>query len=232
MHSDQRAPFAHVAPSTSKMVHFGRVANDTSRRKRAAPACWSPIAVGAVWKTSLGYYINSHNNQGLSERFIVDALASANDAWNCALRSKNRLVIGPLLGVRSELSGADINVAGPDGSNVVGFGSIDGHAGAIGVTILYGLFTQNAALNEIVEFKMLLDSQHYVFGDATLRSNVIDLLSTVTHEMGHAFGNEDIYDPDCSDVTMFGSASAGEAKKRTLEAADVAGIQILYPNEN
>lgn len=239
LHNHGQAPAASAAPSTSKSVYFGRASNnnqtasaDTSRRKRAAPACWSPIAVGAVWKTSLGFYINARNNQGLSTRFIVSSLLQAQDAWNCALRSKNRLVIGPLLGVRADLSGSDINIAGPDGSNVVGFGSIDGHAGAIGVTILYGMFTQNAAFNEIVEFKMLLDSQHYVFGDATLRSNTIDLLSTVTHEMGHAFGNEDIYDPDCSDVTMFGSASAGESKKRTLETADVAGIQTLYPNQN
>lgn len=232
LHSHASSPAAKSAPSTSKSVHFGRSnATEVERRKRQTPVCWSPIAVGAVWKTSLGYYVNARNNQGLSSRFIVSTLTSATDAWNCALRSKNRLVIGPLLEVREDLSGADINTNGPDGANVVGFGSIDGHVGSIGVTILYGIFTQDAALNEIVEFKMLLDSQHYTFGDATLRADVIDLLSTVTHEMGHAFGSEDIYNPDCSEVTMFGLASGGEFKKRTLEQPDFEGIQKLYPNQ-
>lgn len=233
LHNHADSPSAKSAPSTSKSVYFGRSSgNSTERRKRQAPVCWSPIAVGAVWKTSLGYYVNARNNQGLSSRFIVSSLMSATDAWNCALRFKNRLVIGPLLEVRADLSGSDINTRGPDGSNVVGFGSIDGHAGSIGVTILYGIFTQDAALNEIVEFKMLLDSQHYTFGDATVRGDVIDLLSTMTHEMGHAFGSEDIYDPDCSEVTMFGLATGGEFKKRTLEESDFRGVQTLYPNQN
>lgn len=56
----------------------------------------------------------------------------------------------------------------------------------------------------------------------------MDLQNIATHEMGHAIGLADIYTSECSEVTMYGSSSMGETKKRTLAAADISGIRALY----
>ena len=56
----------------------------------------------------------------------------------------------------------------------------------------------------------------------------MDLENIATHELGHGLGLGDLYKDACSDVTMFGYSTEGETKKRTLEPADIAGIQELY----
>ena len=56
-----------------------------------------------------------------------------------------------------------------------------------------------------------------------------DLQNIITHEFGHWMRLLDIYSPSaCSEVTMWGSATFGETKKRTLEQADVDGFVSLY----
>lgn len=52
--------------------------------------------------------------------------------------------------------------------------------------------------------------------------------SIATHELGHSVGLDDLYDGSCSEQTMYGYATEGETKKRTLEAGDIAGVQELY----
>ena len=46
--------------------------------------------------------------------------------------------------------------------------------------------------------------------------------------MGHGLGLADIYDPFCSEVTMFGYSSFGSISPRTIEKQDIAGIKKLY----
>jgi len=50
----------------------------------------------------------------------------------------------------------------------------------------------------------------------------------VTHEDGHVFGLDDQYDNTCAAVTMYGYADYGQDNKRSLEAQDIAGIDLLY----
>jgi hypothetical protein len=60
-------------------------------------------------------------------------------------------------------------------------------------------------------------------------ANSPDVQGILTHEFGHWMRLLDIYSPStCSDVTMWGSATFGETKKRTLEQADVDGFLSLY----
>lgn len=62
-------------------------------------------------------------------------------------------------------------------------------------------------------------------GDA----NSADVQNILTHEFGHWMRLLDIYSPStCSEVTMWGSASFGETKKRTLEQPDIDGFLSLY----
>ena len=227
-------------PSAAKQVYFQRATDANSsaidrhgRRKRAASSaseCSAPIAPGAVWKTSRGYYINARNTQQLTVRYLTAVFADASDAWNCVLKGNDRMVIGPLLSVREQLSGQNIDMTEPDGYNVVGFGAITDKPGTVAVTTVWGIFTGPVAFREIAEFDMLYDTLHYSFGNASQRTDVIDLGATATHEWGHALGLDDNY--VCSEVTMYGSSSENETKKRTLEAADVNGLASMYPELN
>ena len=56
----------------------------------------------------------------------------------------------------------------------------------------------------------------------------MDFENIVTHEHGHVFGLDDLYTSTCSEETMYGYATEGETKKRTLESGDIMGIQRLY----
>lgn len=63
----------------------------------------------------------------------------------------------------------------------------------------------------------------------TGEANMADVQGILTHEMGHWMRLLDIYSPAaCSEVTMWGTASMGETKKRTLERDDIDGFISLY----
>jgi hypothetical protein len=60
-------------------------------------------------------------------------------------------------------------------------------------------------------------------------AGMADVQNIMTHELGHWMRLLDIYSPTtCSDVTMWGTASLGETKKRTLDGADISGFMSLY----
>ena len=52
-----------------------------------------------------------------------------------------------------------------------------------------------------------------------------DIQNSATHEVGHIGGLGHSADPE---ATMYAKTQAGETKKRTLEADDVAGIEAIY----
>jgi hypothetical protein len=201
-------------------------ANHFKRNNIPLDRCTVPLADGAGWKTSRGYFINSLNTQQLSPAFLEQTIARSLRKWNCAL--DDRLVIGPLLGVRNNLDGNAIQIDVPDGINEIGLGTIVGRPGTIAFTVLYGIFSGPVEERELTNFKMIFDQSKYIFGDASQRFGVIDFESTATHESGHVFGLDDIYDDRCSDVTMFATSQPDETKKRTLEKSDVNGVQQIY----
>jgi hypothetical protein len=221
-HSDSDAARAQsdAFPPVGKSNHFKRANVPPLDR------CAMPLADGAVWKTSRGYFINTLNAQQLSPAFLETTIARALRKWNCAL--DDRLVIGPLLGLRTNLDGNAIQIETPDGVNEIGLGTIVGRPGTIAFTVLYGIFSGPIEDRELTNFKMVFDESKYRFGDASVRSGVIDFESTATHEAGHVFGLDDIYSFSCADVTMFATSEADETKKRTLEGADIVGVQTIY----
>ncbi len=56
----------------------------------------------------------------------------------------------------------------------------------------------------------------------------MDFDNIATHELGHSFGLDDLYEDTCFEETMYGYASTGETNKRTLENGDITGIYTLY----
>jgi cytochrome c biogenesis protein CcdA len=57
---------------------------------------------------------------------------------------------------------------------------------------------------------------------------LMDLQNIATHELGHAFGMDDIYTDACSSVTMYGYSDNGDISKRTLEQPDITGLRLMY----
>lgn len=235
-----RSTRAHLASKNSihrdKHHHFHRsLATHESHGSQTnkklyqnLPSCTGPIADGASWKMSRGFYLHTKNQNGLTSQFIVDAVAKANDAWDCGLSEFEKLIDGPLLGVIDGTSGTAINLDEPDGRNEIGFASIEGHPGTVAVTIVWGIFDGPIYDRQLIEFDMIFDGQHYTFGDASKNKNVMDLQAIATHEMGHRNGLDDIYDPLCDDVTMYGTSSEGEIIKRSLTRRDLDGLSLLY----
>lgn len=213
----------------AKRQHFDRAQTiGLSSVSSAATACSMPIADGAVWKVSRGFFVNSRNTQQLSAAFLERAVTRAFRRWSCVLHGVERLVIGPLLGVRTDRDGNQINHDAPDGANEIGLARIDGRPDTVALTVLYGIFDGPIEQRGLVEFKMFFDQDHYRFGNSSERRGVIDFESTATHESGHAMGLDDIYSANCADVTMFGTSTFDEIKKRTLESPDIAGLLDLY----
>ncbi|MDD5309520.1 MAG: matrixin family metalloprotease [Deltaproteobacteria bacterium] len=60
-------------------------------------------------------------------------------------------------------------------------------------------------------------------------TRLVDLRSTVTHEIGHTIGLDHSDDPD---ATMFGYADPGSITKRDLAEDDVEGLCTLYPTDD
>jgi len=199
-----------------------------SLSKRQVSACSAPIAEGAKWRTSKGYVVHTRNEQGLSAEYILTSMSRAMDRWQCVMDSLGIYAIGPRVGVERNVPASEFVIDRPTGRNEIGFGPIEGRPGTVAVTVVWGVFGGPVQTREIREFKMRFDEEHYRFGNASLSGQFMDLEGIATHEVGHAYGLDDIYVSQCDHVTMFGTSRTGEQKKRTLSFQDVDGIRELY----
>jgi len=124
-----------------------------------------------------------------------------------------------------------------DGYNIFGWRSIDGTGGTLGVTNLWGQYYITAGqYTSPVEYKMrIVDADIELdTGDSwsaadSVPSDKFDVQNVGTHEVGHVTGLADLYDAEDADQTMYGYASMGESKKRSLFWGDIAGLYALYP---
>ena len=55
-----------------------------------------------------------------------------------------------------------------------------------------------------------------------------DVQNILTHEVGHIFGLDDLYNSEDQDLTMYGYGDRGELKKDTLGTGDTDGMRALY----
>jgi len=184
----------------------GAVEPDDSR-------CYEFLAKGAKWRATEPYVIASD----------IDVLATARDldAWD----GQTAFNIFGNQDISSVVDGADM--VSPDGKNEVMYGNIS-NQGVIAMAVVWGIFSGPPFARELVEWDVVFDNVDYSWGDATIDSTVMDFENIATHEFGHAAGMSDLYEGTCSEQTMYGYASYGEVKKRTLEDGDIKGIQELY----
>lgn len=173
--------------------------------------------MGVKWLTPEGYAINNANivGEGLDTAAVITILEKSSTTWNEPIISKD------LFGA---ISPTEAKYGVYDETNTIAFGPYSGSSNVIAVTSVW--YTRTT--KQIVEFDMLFNT-YYPWGDADISgSGVMDLQNIATHEFGHAVGLADVYSASWSEVTMYGYATAGETKKRSLEETDLAGLRKIY----
>ena len=184
-------------------------------------SCYGFMSKGARWKETEPYIINPANTQELDEGRIKSIVKDSIAKWNGWIDSPD--IIGSEAEGSDAVNGADM--ISPDNQNEVLFGDVDS-PGAIAVTVVWGIFSGPPQGRELVEWDQVYDQVDF---DWSLdgKSTAMDFENIVTHELGHAFGLDDLY-TSCTEETMYGYASEGETKKRDLNYGDITGIQALY----
>ena len=185
-------------------------------------SCYGFLAKKAKWKNIESWIVNPSNTQGLTDTFILTNLATNILKWEDVGNAD-------ILGEGSSTSeGLIADTESPDNKNEVYFADIDSPE-AIGVTIVWGVFSGPPFNRELVEWDMIFDDTDFDWSeDAEGSVAEMDFENIATHELGHAVGLADLYDDKCSEMTMYGYAIYGETKKRSLENGDINGVKELY----
>lgn len=178
--------------------------------------CYGFLSKEAKWRNIEPYIVNPSNNSGLTDTFILSNLEEDIVKWETAAGTN-------ILGSDSNTSETlTADTENPDGKNEVYFGSIE-ESGAIAITIVWGVFRGKPSDRRLVEWDQV------DFGwSSSGETGKMDFENIATHELGHSVGMDDLYEDKCSEQTMYGYATNGETKKRTLEAGDITGIKELY----
>jgi len=202
----------------------GRSAKPSGAGKNA-PSCYGFLARGAKWKEVESWQVNPTNTRGLEVTNILNTLSSAVTTWEGAA---GQIVLGGGVTTDNQLVA---DTSSPDDRNEVYFADIDS-AGAIGVTIVWGIFGGPPQTRELVEWDQIYDDFDYNWSADCTAENCtntkMDFPSIAIHELGHAVGLDDLYETSCNQETMYGYADYGETHKRDLGTGDIAGVSSLY----
>ncbi len=235
------------AADNSQLIYLGQAVDPGTgelvegyafvKRPKAAPAkggsgskgttvCYGFLARGAKWKTIEPWVTNPANAAGLDETFVFANLMQNINKWE---DGADGLVNGSGLDVLGAGSATTDPLLGdtvaPDDKNEVYFANIS-DPGAIGVTIVWGIFSGPTFNRKLVEWDQIYDDQDFGWS-ASGETGKMDFENISTHELGHSVGLADLYNT-CVEETMYGYAGAGETKKRDLNAGDLAGMNSLY----
>ena len=165
----------------------------------------------------VNYVINPINPDGLSQTFVTGAISAGAEEWDnwtsAELFNDNYLIS----------TGPETKYGVQNYKNAISFDDYYSDPDIIGAATVW----YSPATKTIVEFDIVFETD-YTWGDASLGQMVMDLQNIATHELGHGVGLADVYEIECSEVTMYGYSNYGETQKRTLETPDITGIQKLY----
>jgi hypothetical protein len=157
------------------------------------------------------FYVNEVGTPDCDGEFA--AIQEAVQTWNNVTCSYFKLAYG---GITPANSGGD-----QDWLNLINWEKLGPDTIAQN-TIWYWIST-----GEIFESDIQLNTDYS--WSSSGESGKMDVQNIATHELGHALCLDDLYDPADSEKTMYGYASPGETKKRTLHSDDTEGICYIYP---
>jgi hypothetical protein len=200
-------------------------------RRAAAPAI-CPLSCVPPLETQAGLPLRWPSATPMGESFLINPApplgCATSDDWVAAVRTAAAEWNDVRLGFcydEGGTTGLGSKGKQPDGFNVVHVGNAHG---ALAVTTVW----YDPPTGNIVENDMVVDTgRKFSWGCVTsgaIGATQYDLLATVLHEFGHFLALEDVYDPGCEALTMFGIGFRGDIAPRTLEPEDVCGAQALY----
>jgi hypothetical protein len=198
--------FIHYKDGTVKIV--GKEAN--------SPVCYK--LMGVQWKAlPVSYVVNPGS---YDSNFVTGAISAATKTWDDA--TSKHLFNGYIIDSSATW---DDSASQVDYKNEYVFGSYP-DTNVIAITNIW--YTRYG--KQIVDYDVLFNT-YYKWKDCSVPGScpaAMDLQNIATHETGHGLGLSDIYSKSCTAVTMYGYSSYGETIKRTLEPADITGLQKIY----
>jgi len=206
------------APDLEKIefIHYKKDFAKPAGKPAKQPSCYKFFPAKVRWVSfPVSYVINPQNPQNLTQEFIGSAVSTSAETWDAA-------TVRDLMNDNYTFD-SSIAYGVQNFENAITFGNYP-TAGVIAVTTVW----YNPATKAIVEFDMMFDTD-WMWGDATVNLGAMDLQNIATHELGHGVGLSDVYETNCSLVTMYGYSDYGETQKRDLAAPDIKGLQTLYP---
>ena len=155
-----------------------------------------------------GRPLTIYAKSGLSSTYI-NALQSSISTWNNA-------GYGTFFTYGGTKTATNLNEQ--DGVSVLSTINLPGNT-AFGVTTIW----YNTSTKYIFEADISINTAYSYF--VSLAGTGYDLISVMTHELGHALGLADCTD---TEATMYGYMNPQETKKRTLATDDLNGLNALY----
>jgi hypothetical protein len=205
-------------------VHRGRRVRVTNSRSRSlidldAPAQYAtPYGRWPVSATSVDYYVNPANLDGLGTTDLLAELATASRAWG--EQSTASVPVLRYVGTHTRTAALVADVSVYNGRNEVMFANVSDSSSMTGQTFIFRYGT------EIVETDMAVYDSRRWFLSNTACSSGYYLLDTAVHEFGHVFG---LAHSTTAVATMYPSTGQCAHTGRTLDADDVLAIQANYP---
>ena len=182
--------------------------------------CASEASAFQVWTTGTGAEIKWRSpsviyfvNPAGGPAGTLQAVTASLQTWTDVSSSSLEFLFGG--------TSASASSQGRDGTNLILFQPL--LSDSIAVTFTW----YDTSTGEITDSDILLSTSYS--WSASGAPGSMDVQNIVTHESGHMLSLEDLYGAGDSAKTMYGFASAGETKKRTLDPDDAAGISHLYP---
>lgn len=201
-------------------VH-GRAAAPKPPKPSADSRLYTFLARGAKLRSIEAFVVNPANADGVGSNVILAAMNTAASTWEAQVPTN---IFGAGTTTNNALA-ADWDQ--PDDVNEVYFSETELDSGTVAVTVVWGIFSGSQSTREILEWDMVFnDGLPELWGNGL--ADGWDVQEIATHEIGHSAGLGDLYTTAAAEQTMYGYASVGETKKRTLESGDIAGIKALY----
>ena len=138
------------------------------------------------------------------------------DSWQTA--SGNKVVL-------AQGANTTVNNKGYDGKNIIAWSPLA--SGTLATAYLW----YNTTTKLLVESDIIMNKNVYWTLSNKINCaylNSYDAENIMTHEQGHWFGLDDVYDSVYRYGTMFGYGYRGEVLKNTLSTGDKAGVYAIY----
>ena len=197
--------------------HYASDNPNKKHPKDETPKCYATFSFWREQDLPRSYSINPAGS-GMSTSEVFSAITAAAETWDDATSTE---LFDDNPGTTTK-AGAIY-----DGTTTMSFGDYD-TPGVIAVCYLWYIQTGKPSTRYMIEFDIMFDTD-YTWGDSKAEPDpVMDLQGIATHEIGHGLAMDDIYEDTCSEVTMYGYSWPDDVEKRTLEPADIEGLQKLY----